>query len=480
MPPSQLKQLKASLRDQGLAGPQKSKKQKKAAVQDAGTRHRRNVALQAIRERFNPFEVKAPARKEKFEIVSSRNDRPRYGLHGRPGVTKGVGEEMRRATLLKEIHNRNKVGQIVDRRFGENDPTMTPEQRAAERFARQSERQFRKKSMFNLEDEAEDNIELTHMGRSLNLGESSVEDEFKEADLEQSDGDVDRSEEVVDKDYLERPSKRRRLSIEDGDAENGASSALQLPERKKSKQEIMKEVVAKSKTYKYERQQAKEDDDDLRAELDKGLPEFLDLLHNYRKPDPSALSKDESSIAMNPDRAALLAGQFRKEADREYNERVRQMAFDQRSKPSTRTKTEEEKAEEDSARLRALEEERRRRMEGEPGVSDDEHESGLNVVKDDGFDDAEAFGFAPVSDENPERRSLDVEDEDEFVLDDDLVASDSQASMATDDAESSDEGEEEEDVSALDDDDGDDDFINSLVLPAGAALGSYKYREWAI
>jgi nucleolar protein 14 len=30
---------------------------------------------------------------------------------------------------------------------------MTPEQRAAERFARENERKFRKESMFNLEDE---------------------------------------------------------------------------------------------------------------------------------------------------------------------------------------------------------------------------------------------------------------------------------------------------------------------------------------
>jgi nucleolar protein 14 len=189
-----LKQLKASLQDKGLDGPQKSKKQRKAGAQDGGTRHRRNVALRDIRERFNPFEVKTPAHKKKFEVVSASNDRPKKGSQGRPGVTKRVGEEMRRATLLKEIQSRNKAGLIVDRRFGENDPTMTSEQRAAERFIRQKERQLKKKSMFDLEDEFGENHELTHMGRSLNLLQANLQDEFKEDDLGRPGEDRDRPE----------------------------------------------------------------------------------------------------------------------------------------------------------------------------------------------------------------------------------------------------------------------------------------------
>ncbi|RJE16372.1 nucleolar complex protein 14, partial [Aspergillus sclerotialis] len=64
------------------------------------------------------------------------------------------------------MNERNKVGGIFDRRFGENDPTMTPEERAAERFAKESQKKLRKESMFNLEDDEEE-IQLTHMGQSL-------------------------------------------------------------------------------------------------------------------------------------------------------------------------------------------------------------------------------------------------------------------------------------------------------------------------
>ena len=94
MPPSQLKRLKASLRQEGIVGPQKSKKQKKQAQKNGGSREKRvqqNAALQGIREQFNPFEVKAPSRGEKFQVTSNRV--ASKGLQGRPGVTKGLGEE---------------------------------------------------------------------------------------------------------------------------------------------------------------------------------------------------------------------------------------------------------------------------------------------------------------------------------------------------------------------------------------------------
>jgi nucleolar protein 14 len=97
MPPSQLKRLKLSLRENGIVGPQKSKKQKKQANKDEyfkEGRIQRNSALQHIREQFNPFEIKAPAR-NKYEFTNSKTvgGRVTKGVLGRPGVTKGLGEE---------------------------------------------------------------------------------------------------------------------------------------------------------------------------------------------------------------------------------------------------------------------------------------------------------------------------------------------------------------------------------------------------
>lgn len=446
MAPSQLKQLKQSLRDHGVLGPQKSKKQRKSTAKDAQKRLQRNAALEGIRDRFNPFEVKAPARKEKYQIASSRVSKSSID---RPGVTRGLGEERRRDTLLKEMQSRNKVGGMVDRRFGEDDPNMTPEQKAAERFARQNDRKSRKSSMFNLEEESEEEMALTHGGRSLDFG-SGGQDDFDEDDIGSSDEDTD------------RPSKRLRLATEEanGEEEDG------LPQRRKTKNEVMKEVIAKSKLYKAERQAAKADDDEIRAELDKGMSEFYEALRSHKPPDkkpiPERTPTDDPH--MDPSRAAMLAGKSRKEAEKEYEANLRQLKLDARSKPSVRTKTDEEKATEEAARLQDLERKRIRRMKGEPDSSEDEQDGEPGPDEDiereeEDEDDAQAFGLSALQTAHVPRRELDVEDEDDFVLDDDLIASDSEAEMA------SEQDEDESDSESEEEDDGDDDFINGLVLP---------------
>lgn len=95
MPPSQLKQLKASLRDTGVLGPQQSKKQKRQNAKTGATAHQReqrNAALQAIRDRFNPFEIKTPAKRVKFDATTRDGNRSELAKV-RPGATKSLAEE---------------------------------------------------------------------------------------------------------------------------------------------------------------------------------------------------------------------------------------------------------------------------------------------------------------------------------------------------------------------------------------------------
>ncbi|OJD22816.1 hypothetical protein ACJ73_05835 [Blastomyces percursus] len=449
MAPSQLKQLKVSLRESGILGPQLSKKQKqKNAKSSAGAANRiqRNAALQGIREQFNPFEIRAPARPTKFSSTSrSDPDVPR----SRPGVTKSLGEQRRKETLLKEMQRRNKVGILLDRRFGENDPTMTPEERVAERFARESQKKLKRESMFNLEDD-EDEMQLTHLGQTITFNEENGDD-FKEDDVNASDEDGE----------SEKARKRRRNAEEDdmeGLAENSEEEGQ--PERKKSKSEVMKELIAKSKFHKYERQKAKEDDDDLRAALDKGLPEIFEMMRGVKKPESEPLPRPDLTSTMNPDRAALLNGKNRDEADKEYDQRLKQMTYDKRAKPLDRTKTEEEKAEEEAERLKQLEKERLRRMQGATDDSSQEEDNGGDeaMEEDSEPDDAKAFGLAQPSN-MPE---LAVEDEDDFIIDSDLVESDSEAELSLDESDlaSSADGEESEEE--------DDEFIGGLVVPPDA------------
>ena len=335
----------------------------------------------------------------------------------------------RRKTLLVEMQRRKKVGGILDRRFGENDPTMTPEEKALERFVKEKQRGSKKATIFDLEDTEEDQ-QLTHLGESLSFDKLERTDDFNEADLGRSDDD-DQANGYTD----ERPAKRRRLSDTDSSDEDSVKEDGVRLKRLKTKKEVMEEVIAKSKLHKYERQQAKEDDDDLRAELDKGLPDLFALMQGNARPhQPPAMPPTHSS-GMNPDRLALLNGKDRAQADKEYDERLRQMAMDQRAKPTVRTLTTEEKLQQEAQRLRELEERRLRRMRGD--TEDDESdpkESIRDVSGEDGLDQDEenTFGFGPGLVGQDQNRHLDVEDEDEFIIEDDLVASGSDVDISDD------------------------------------------------
>ncbi|KAF2165484.1 hypothetical protein M409DRAFT_67297 [Zasmidium cellare ATCC 36951] len=473
MPASQLKRLKASLRDQGVTGPQKSKKQKKqqSAGKTATDRVQRNAALQQIRDSFNPFELRATnARPEKFNSASAKdaavNGKGRYKdvLH-RPGVSKSAGEEMRRATLLPEMHRRNKVGGLLDRRIGEGDVDMTPEEKAVQRFAKEKERKAKGRSLFDLEgsdDEAGNGFgaALTHGGRRI---DDLAADDFGEEVSGESEDDEDDGE-------LLRRKRRRSDEDEEEEGEGPVDAEEQQPERKKTKKEVMEEVIAKSKMHKYERQKAKEDDDDLRMELDQGIGELMGLLQGVKKPTPKqseeAPAHDSNGPVVNSDRQRLLDGMDRDKADKEYDVRLKELARDTRAKPSERSKTAEEKAQEEAERLKVLEEKRLKRMRGEE-VEDD-------VARDDVGDDhdlegdedipdeAAEFGFTASVSQPQEQSQQDVQpDEDEFDLDEDLVASDEDVELSGDESDNSSDDEAEIDAP----EDEEDEFVKDILGP---------------
>ena len=330
----------------------------------------------------------------------------------------------------------------MDRRFGENDPTVTPEEKAAERYARESQRKLRKESMFNLEgDDDEEEMQLTHKGQSLGLVGDMSQDDFQEEENEQREEDYEDGE---------MPQKRKRTMVEDDEGQDEEFVEDDgYPERKKSKHDVMKEVIAKSKFYKHERQKAKEDDEDVREELDRELPNLFSLL---KKAPPPSTANGETG----------LSGQ---NVEKEYDRRFRQMALDKRSQPTERTKTEEEKAAEEAQKLKTLEEERQRRMRGEEvtddvygGKSEEESSDDESIP-----DDAKAFGLQHVSNQTMTTRpELGGEDEDDFIIDGDLVETRSDVSLEFDDS-----GEELDAKQSSDsgNDDDDEDLVGGLTLP---------------
>ena len=356
------------------------------------------------------------------------------------------------------MQRRQKVGGIKDRRFGENDPTMTPEEKALERFIKEKQGGGRKGKSFDLEDDDGDQMELTHFGRSLSFADEKQLHESDKAGLSGSDVDE------VDAEGESRSRKRRRLSSNGPERSSSLENEIEdVSKIVKTKQEVMKEVIAKSKLHKYERQKLKEDDDDLRAELDRGLADIYTLMRGTKVPQKSRENQDLKTVeaSMNPDRAALLNGKERSVADKEYDERLRQMAFDARSKPTERTKTEEERLHDEAQRLKELEEKRLARMrgEGDNGDVEEEDESSDSENDEDFAKSEDNLHSLEKSMPLPrEHKVLEVEDEDDFILDDNLVANGSEVDLSDDASNSS-------SLASLksDDDDEDMEFTGGLL-----------------
>lgn len=338
---------------------------------------------------------------------------------------------------------------------------MAPEERALQRFAEEKMRKKGGASLFDLE--ADDDFQedaLTHGGQALDLDR----DDFDMEGIEGSDDDSDRG-----------GLKRRRPSAGSEEDDDEAMSDTEgqdpdKPARKKSKAEVMKEVIAKSKMHKYERQKNKEDDEDLREELDNGLQEMLFLLQGVKAP-PKA-DKTPVDAGMNPERLAMLQSKSREETEREYDVRLRQMAMDKRAAPTTRTKTEEEQAIEEAYRLKELEQSRQRRMQGEESEEEPEVEEKKPKKKkadvEMGFEDDEEMGddaaeFGLPAQQYEDKDAVVHDDEDEFLMEDDLIASGSEVEVSDEESEDEDDSDLEEGAAAADEEDEEDEFVRGIL-----------------
>ncbi|KAJ8455197.1 hypothetical protein ONZ45_g19016 [Pleurotus djamor] len=398
---SQLSQLKAALSQAGLTGNSSSKKKRSKGGNDKEKdRVKRAAKLNELQHKLNPFDVKVTKLKHD---VGGRNIK---GISGRPAKSKQAGIEQRKRSLLKEFETKGHAGGIIDRRFGENDPTMSLEERMLERFTQERQRASRG-TTFNLEDEDE----LTHYGQSLsNLDDfDNVGLNLDESD-EEDTGQI--SKEAVHKAHFggfgDTPA--------DDEEEDGEET------RKKSKAEVMAEVIAKSKEHKLRRQLEKEQDENIRHQLDDEFDSIRQLL--FAQP-PTEIDKSLGAPA-----GASAAPQGSQTIDADYDQRVRELAFDQRAKPKDRTKTEEEIAVEQKEQLEKAEKRRRKRMLGLDDSDDEEdgrgrkRQRGGDDLDDDFHEEEEEEGWAGLGtgldggEVHPDASSSD-EDEDEDGEEDD-------------------------------------------------------------
>lgn len=432
---SQLKNLKSALRESGIrrdgsGGKSGGKKSGGGGgASESRLQHKsrddKEAKLAAIRERFNPFELQV--NHAKFAI----GGRKIKGDQGRPGAAASASERMRKETLGRRRDLRGRTGGVVDRRFGEGRADLTPEEIQLERFTRERQRAGRR-NVFSLEDDAADDdgllgadadVGLTHMGQSL----SEMQD-FGPApdDLE----DDDMGAEMVSR------ANFGGFEGEDDLEEDAIVDEHTGERRKKTKREIMDDIIARSKASKYERQRQAEEDEDAREALDAELGDLQELLAQSQGGRPQAVDGD-----INPDRLRAI------QQDTDYDRAVKELIYDRRAQATERTKTEEELIEEEARHLHEQEEARLKRMRGEQVDDVDDTRGGKRRRRaaqgDDLSDDFQSGSEDDEEDENVFGVGVNASSAAEVALDDD-VASVSDRSSAGDD-----DDDDEEDDDAL-------------------------------
>ncbi|KAG2158073.1 nucleolar protein 14 [Suillus bovinus] len=402
---SQLSQLKSALSQAGISkAPQNGKKRKRSASIDQD-KIKKAAKLQEIHKKLNPFDTKVT--KCKHDV----GGRKIKGSKGQPAQSKQAGIQQREKTLLKEFQNRGHVGGVVDRRFGENDPSMSLEDRMLERFTKERQRAS-KGTIFNLEGEEQ----LTHYGQSL-----SNLDDFDDVGLP-IDEDEDDDQGQLDRDIVGRTHFG-------GFGDKDEEKSDQNSDRKKSKAEVMTELIAKSKEHKARRQLEKVQEESMRHQLDEDFDSLRSLLF---APDAQMTNNNVASLGSSGNQPDIPSVNIDEQMD--YDRQVRELAFDQRAKPKDRTKTEDELALEEKEALEKAERQRKRRMLGEDGEDSDDggknhgkrkRERGGDDLEDDFVGDeswggiGSGLGEVGINDQGlAEDNSEEDEDEDEDMGED--------------------------------------------------------------
>lgn len=314
---SQLKQLKAALKSQGLIGQTNVKRKNKKSKTPSETRRNENLeALNGIRRQFNQFDTKVNRNKHDITTVKGK-EFVKIGSNQYNEATRTNTNVKQQMKLAYEVEKSRKgrTGGIVDRRFGENDKNLSAEEIMLERFTRERQGSSKRKIDFALGSDDEDNdgsFLLTHSGKALSL-----------------DDDV---------------SPNALGSSQSRFVDNEALMPQEAPVKRKSKNEVMKEIIAKSKFYKHQRQVEFQKVQDEIHYLDDDFSTVMGELNtsSTQKMNSEPLTKTQESI--------------------DYDSKVRELTYDRRSVPASRTKTEEEIKEEKLDNLRKLEADRERRM----------------------------------------------------------------------------------------------------------------------
>lgn len=311
----------------------------------------KDMKLKAPKE--NPFETIWSRRK--FDILGKK----RKGEQRRVGEARSSAIEKRKKTLLKEYEQSAKSSMFVDKRIGENDEGLGEFDKAIMRSQRVRQVKL-KKNKYNLADDDEEDFEI-----GASLGWDDFDDEVP---FDEDEEDYGRD----DKSAILRQHETQKAQ---------AGPMEEEEKRKKSKKEVMEEIIQKSKFFKAQKAKDREENDELTEQLDKDFTSLVNskALLSLTQPEKihalkALVNKNISvgNVKKDEDADAPRKGSIGKEKPDTYEMLVSEMALDIRARPSNRTKTPEEIAQEEKERLELLEQERQKRMAAADDGSDED------------------------------------------------------------------------------------------------------------
>ncbi|KAK2636010.1 hypothetical protein Ddye_030802 [Dipteronia dyeriana] len=311
----------------------------------------------------NPFETIWSRRK--FDILGKK----RKGEEVRIGLSRSLAIQKRTNTLLKEYEQTGKSSVFLDKRIGEQNNTLGEFDKAIMRSQRQRQLKSNKKSKYNLSDGEDDELGIP------GLGPLSERDDFEDDMLSDDDNYNDHEADGRDKrsNVLKQLNAHNAYNPTERDLTEGEEN------KHKSKKEVMEEVILKSKYFKAQKAKDKEENEQLMEELDKTFSSLVqsEALLSLTEPGKmnalkALVNKDIPNEHLKKDGKKLET--FKQEQPDSYDKLVKEMALDMRARPSDRTKTAEEIAQDERERLERLEEERQKRMQAPDDSSDEENE----------------------------------------------------------------------------------------------------------
>ncbi|XP_074357739.1 uncharacterized protein LOC141697333 [Apium graveolens] len=343
----------------------KKKKKKNSKLQPG------SVAMKKVKPtKLNPFETIWSRRK--FDVLGKK----RKGEERRLGLARSLAIQKRTKTLLKDYEQSGKSSVFVDKRIGEQTEGLPEFDKAIMRSQRERQLKLGKKSKYNLSD-GEDEDEFEESG----LGSYHEKDDFED------DVPVEDDE---DKELGESEKRSTILKHLTGHGGQGSSETglVEVEEnRRKTKKEVMDELISKSKYFKAQKAKDKEENVEFLEQLDNNFTSLVNSEALLALTDPTKInalkalvnkstSDNNGKIDVVPSIPNTVS--LQQEKPDSYDKLVNEMVLDRRARPSNRTKTPEEIAQEEKERLEELEEERQKRMHTADDSSDEDVDGSRN------------------------------------------------------------------------------------------------------